>query len=330
MAIALFALAVVLCRVDLDGGSSFFYTNEYRRLSEAPYSPSALRSRSFMPLIAWSIGLGGQRYPYFSLLVTFTFLLATVTYLRRATGRISVAFVGSMLIATLPVTEFGVFALGWPDQFCGMMFILTLLVPSAGILLGIAGLLAHEFYIALLLSSIVIIPRSWLWRAIHLLVPLGALGCSKIIFDFPPDGGLGLLPIVRGFLADPAGQITRQPFILGCLSALKVFTLLIPFVLYRTWRSSSFDTWSIACSLALTFGCLILAHDSTRIWGLALPAILLTVRNLSRHHLLLALACIANILLPSHSISLAWRVHLDRSFGWVELAYVAVVQGIAW
>ncbi|MFN4894971.1 MAG: hypothetical protein ACK5HO_04230 [Pseudomonadota bacterium] len=330
LAVALFALLLVLCRIELDGGNSFFYTSEYRRLSEAPYTLSALRSRSFVPLIAWSVGLGSQRYAYFSLLVTFAFLGATALYLRRATGQISLTFVGTILIATLPITEFGVFALGWPDQFCYLMFILTLLLPPSGILFSIAGLLAHELYITLLLCTVFVISRPWHWRLIHLLVPLGVIWLSKSYFNFPPDGGLGAIPIIQGFLADPGGQISSQPFVLGFFSAMKIFSLLIPYAIYRSVLSGSRDIWSIALPLALAAGCLILAHDSTRIWGLALPAILVSICHLRHHQLLLAAACVANIFLPSYSVSSAWRVHLDRSFGWIELIYIAIVQGVAW
>lgn len=327
---AIFALFVVLSRIELDGGNWFYYTGEYRRLSELPYSPSPLSSRGLVPFLAWLINMGGPRYAYFSIIITFTFLAVAALYLRRATGKIACAFIGTMLLATLPITEFGIYALGWPDQFCALMFLLTLLLPFVGIVLSIAGLLAHEFYIVFLLCSVVFIPRAWNWRFLNLVMPLGILWCSKAIFDFPPSGGVGLTPIINGFLAAPTEQIVAQPFALGFFSAMKIFTVLIPLALYSSLRSRSRDLWLILLSLALASGCLILAHDSTRIWGLALPALLITIRQLSRHPCLLASACIANASLPSYGISSAWQVHLERSFAWVDLAYRAVIQGVGW
>lgn len=327
MAIALFAFAVVACRVDIDGGHGFQYTHEYLKLSQAPYSPSFLRSRSFMPLLGWMCGLAGENYAYFSLIIVYLFFVATALYLMRATARISTAFMGVLLLSTLPLSEFNLYALGWPDQFCGVLYVLTLLVPSAGIFFSVAGLLAHEFYAALLLSSILIIPRPWHKRCIHLLLPLILVWLSCKICNFPPSSGR-LTASVRGFLANPGGQIIGQPVLLGFTSAMKVFIVLIPCALYSLWRRRPTDISSIIVPILLAASCLLLAHDTTRLWGLALPALIVTIRCLSDNQWLLASACVVNSLLPSYAISSAWHVQLDRAVGFLEYLYISVVARI--
>jgi hypothetical protein len=328
MAIALFAFTVLVCRVEVDGGAGFQYSNEYRKLSQTPYAPSFLQSRSLMPLLAWTSGLTGPNYAYFSLVVVYVFLVACALYLLRATSRTSTAFMGVLLLSTLPLTEFNMYAPGWPDQFCGLLFVLTLLAPSVSLITNVVGLLAHEFYTVLLVSSVVIIPRPWYKRLLHLVAPLGLVWASGKMLNFPP-GGADLPPSIRGFVADPSWQIIGQPVLLGFASAMKVFIVLIPYALCVLWRDRRGELYAILTPILLAASCLLLAHDTTRIWGLALPAIIVTIRSLSRNQWLLAAACIANFLLPSYGISSAWQVHLERVVGWAEILYIAVVKSIA-
>jgi hypothetical protein len=325
LAIAVFVFALMLCRIELDGGRFFEYTHEYRKLSETPYAPSGLQSRSLMPFLAGLVGLGGSGYGYFSLVIVILFLAALAFYLIRSTGCQATALMGVILLGTIPVTEFNLYALGWPDQFCGLMFLLGLIVPAFAVVFSVIGIFAHEYYLVLLLGSLAVTSSPMIRRVSHLLLPLLVVLGSKMLFDFPP-GGDGVPASIRGFLEAPLSQIRGQPMFSGFLSAMKVFVFLVPCAGWVLWRSDKTAVWKIVVPFCLAGSCTLIAHDTTRIWGLALPALVFTVQSLSRNHWVLAIGCIVNILFPSYSFSTAWSVHLERVASWGELIYSAVSQ----
>jgi hypothetical protein len=318
------ALALCFLRIEPSEGRGFFYTTEYERLSLHPYSPSLLQSRSFLPLIAYLLGMGGARYELFSYVIILALLFATFSLLLKKTGDRIVAALGTLLISTLPLIEFGVYAPGWPDQFCFLMFLLSLLFPSGKLVFGVFGIFAHEFYVALLPSLFLMSEGPLTKKAFHCFLPFFVVLAIKYFFGFPPEGGVGPFALINDFLTAPFATLSSQPILFGLMSAFEVFILLMPCALFFCSREKIPKLAEIVLPTLIAGLCLFLAHDTTRVWSLAFPSFLLSVCALFQRHMLLIAATGVSLLLPSYSWGARWTVMLERKYSMVELTWRAL------
>lgn len=283
VATALLALGALYVRPALEAVSHGVY---YAELSRAPFAPgdNPVAYRILTPLLAWALGLRGNRILLLNLAFAWA-TLALVYWHYRASGRPAALALGyAALLATTMPTLFTIFFNGYTDA---VSYLLLFVLVARGRkpwqfgLLVLLSLLNRES-VAFMLPFLLLLQwrrgadlrRSLLATALALVAYLGV----RYVLGRQATNGYSMAFYLTPLLRDPLHWLRKAgaAYSTGVFSAFKLLWLLP--LAGAMWAACSRCWWDVALLVSAVGGALaqtVIAVDTSRMLCMAFPAVLL-------------------------------------------------------